>query len=372
MDHSGEHRVRPGTVELGVVARIRRWYERSTLNVLDGYLAQGALAMATYLVFFLWYDAYGMRWLAATAGAGMLAFAGGVALNRAGRGHAAGLVSQVAPMVIVVVYSSAFSWIAGVHLLLLVGASSTFVILQKERRVVRVVLVSATVAIFAGVQVFMVPATAWYPLPGSIDQTLFTLNAISVVALLYVMSAVVHQREARAYQLADLAANHARELARTDALTGLANRRPAIERLGELSQPGIEQFSLAIVDFDHFKVLNDEYGHMCGDRVLTTIGHELSRNVRHSDLIARWGGEEFLILLPNTNIDDAAELMERVRHSVDHVAVYCPDHMHHVTVSIGVGAGSTEGTDAIRRADAALYEAKEAGRNKVRTRAAAG
>ena len=178
------------------------------------------------------------------------------------------------------------------------------------------------------------------------------------------------QREARAHKLADLAADHARELARTDALTGLANRRPAIERLGELSKPGTEQFSLAIVDFDHFKVLNDEFGHVCGDRVLATIGHELSRNVRQSDLIARWGGEEFLILLPDTTVDDAAELMERVRHAVDHVAVYCPDHLHHVTVSIGIGAGSDESMDAIRRADAALYEAKEAGRNQVRTRVA--
>jgi diguanylate cyclase (GGDEF)-like protein len=337
-------------------------------GVSEGYLLQGAIAMLGYGIFFAVYDAVRLAPLIAVAALAFASYILGLYLSLRGSSNAAGVISLLTPLHVVLTFSWAFSWQAGVHLMLLTGASAVFTALSPEWRGVRTAVVVANVVTFAGVQAFATPGTAWYPLPVGVDRVLFTINAVAAATLLYLFAGAVQSRSERAQQLATLALKHAGDLAETDALTGLANRRPALAKLDELSRIGRRKYCLALLDLDHFKQLNDQYGHTCGDHVLSAIGHELGQAVRQADTIARWGGEEFLVLLPDTGLDDAARLMERVCSAVAEAEVFCGQHHHRVTISIGVVEGTGDGNseEAIKRADEALYEAKQAGRNQVR------
>lgn len=159
------------------------------------------------------------------------------------------------------------------------------------------------------------------------------------------------------------------DLATTDLLTGVWNRfRFERELEGEVdrSQRYGYPLSLLFMDIDNFKPINDELGHSVGDRVLKDMGNLLSEQLRHSDRLCRWGGEEFLVMAPHTSIADAAMLAEKLRHSVA-AADLLDDRT--VTISIGVaGLRPGEGQRRlIRRADQCLYQAKAAGRNCIVT-----
>jgi diguanylate cyclase (GGDEF)-like protein len=164
------------------------------------------------------------------------------------------------------------------------------------------------------------------------------------------------------------------EMAMTDHLTGLSNRRHFFDHLEQETyrrQRCLGPVSLLILDIDHFKQINDCYGHQCGDRVLAEFAHVLRQNVRKSDLAARVGGEEFAILLSNTGVDGAVSLAHTVLHAIQqhHFTEYddCPLQ---VTCSIGVcGVEETQFVEPhilYRRADDVLYIAKRSGRNCVR------
>ncbi len=152
----------------------------------------------------------------------------------------------------------------------------------------------------------------------------------------------------------------------TDPLTGLRNRRAFLERLHEETERATRYgspLSLAMVDVDHFKMLNDTHGHPVGDAALQQIGQVLRSQSRTTDLVARYGGEEFVIILPATDLDGAQVLGERFRRSVEQ-ARSCDLPL---TVSVGVAELHTNsGDDLVRDADIALYRAKADGRNCVR------
>lgn len=160
-------------------------------------------------------------------------------------------------------------------------------------------------------------------------------------------------------------------LARTDALTGLPNRR----RVGELVASEIARarrtwrpMALALVDVDHFKAVNDRYGHEAGDRVLVALANRLSVGLREYDVAARWGGEEFCLVLPDTNAVAALSALERLREAIRGAPVALRDGALAVTASVGftVLVPGDEGIDdLLHRADAALYAAKRAGRDRV-------
>lgn len=161
-----------------------------------------------------------------------------------------------------------------------------------------------------------------------------------------------------------------KQMARTDELTGLANRRHFNERLSEELSAGERHghpLSLVMADLDHFKQINDRFGHDVGDEVLAAFAEVLKETCRREDLPARTGGEEFLILLPQIDADGAAALAERVREAFEAAAFDEPDLSP--TASLGATEWQAgEDTDTLlRRVDAALYKAKEAGRNRVVT-----
>ena len=160
-------------------------------------------------------------------------------------------------------------------------------------------------------------------------------------------------------------------LAYFDTLTGLSNRRSIMEKLDEWLRH-MERYggrlSVIMLDIDHFKAVNDLYGHRIGDRVLTDIANLMRESVRQTDFVGRYGGEEFLIILPQTDAGGAAIMAERTRASIQGTPMHDADgNTFPVTVSLGLAEwckGDNEDL-LITRADAALYQAKNAGRNRV-------
>ena len=161
---------------------------------------------------------------------------------------------------------------------------------------------------------------------------------------------------------------HILKISQTDSLTGLANRRTIDERmrheLARADRLGCG-FSVILGDLDHFKSINDEFGHLVGDRVLVAAAGVLADQARPYDLPARFGGEEFLLLLPESSLEDAITIAQRIRAAISRVAV--PEVTRQITISLGIstwGHGDTLGA-LVGRADAALYQAKKRGRNRV-------
>jgi diguanylate cyclase (GGDEF)-like protein len=162
-----------------------------------------------------------------------------------------------------------------------------------------------------------------------------------------------------------------RTLAVTDALTGLYNRRyfwDALKRelIAARRKPGI--FSVILVDLDHFKRVNDAWGHDAGDRVLQATADLLLGHIRGSDIAVRYGGEEFALLLPGTGVAVAEERAEQLRRELEALEIAYNGGRIRITLSAGVAEAGTSATDEreiMKRVDDALYEAKAAGRNRV-------
>jgi len=164
-----------------------------------------------------------------------------------------------------------------------------------------------------------------------------------------------------------------RRLATTDPLTGLLNRRAALDTIGtELARNRRrgDPISLAILDIDHFKMINDDFGHDEGDRALRLVSAALRDTVRGGDIVARWGGEEFLICFPDTVLKGAEEVCVRCRLAISQTHVGTdPDRGRRITASFGVVQVQPQDrlNDAIIRADRLLYQAKERGRDRIET-----
>ncbi|MBS2023754.1 MAG: GGDEF domain-containing protein [Deltaproteobacteria bacterium] len=189
---------------------------------------------------------------------------------------------------------------------------------------------------------------------------LHMVSSLLIVAL-YFFSSYQHK-----FQLAQLTADELARLANSDELTKLANRRRMTEvieaELARFARYGHE-FALILIDVDHFKAVNDRLGHAVGDEVLVALGQRLGEQLRDVDMLGRWGGEEFLVVLPETGFDNA---LKKATALCAHVAAG-PLAGQAVTISCGLSKlGKGDTLDALlRRADAALYVAKNGGRNRA-------
>jgi two-component system, cell cycle response regulator len=167
-----------------------------------------------------------------------------------------------------------------------------------------------------------------------------------------------------------------RHQASHDPLTGLWNRGHILDQLGrELLRTRREDTTLAVllVDIDHFKAVNDRFGHAAGDVVLRETGRRMHAALRTTDMIGRYGGEEFLIVLPRADLDGGVDVAERLRAAVCAAPMLDGPEAHTVSVSVGVAGSAMAGHDASRLvgvADEALYRAKALGRNRVESAAA--
>ena len=167
------------------------------------------------------------------------------------------------------------------------------------------------------------------------------------------------------------AQTHLKQMAITDELTGLHNRRYIVERLEHefhRSKRSGKPLSLIMLDVDHFKQINDAYGHLFGDVVLRVIGARIKTRLRRHDMLGRVGGEEFLVVCPDSSLEDSILVAERIRSAVHGEEI--SDGVHRVSVALSAGVTAQSDDDVssdktLSRADTALYKAKEEGRNRV-------
>lgn len=251
-------------------------------------------------------------------------------------------------------------WESGFHYYLLMFIPALFVTMRARSAWI---LVACMWLYYVGLDVLM-----WYvePLqPISSDALLgvhvFNLTVVfamfSYLALFYVITVTrAHKSLAR--------------MATTDSLTGLFNRRHMIaltEKELARSDRRPSNLTLMLMDIDYFKQINDQYGHDIGDRVLDAVSHLLKGSMREQDFIGRWGGEEFFAVLPQTDLEQAAAIAERIRQAIQALVIDSGGNTISVTLSIGITQYRAEEvlSNAIARADHALYQGKSAGRNRV-------
>lgn len=197
--------------------------------------------------------------------------------------------------------------------------------------------------------------------PNPMDTKDQPANVYSLFTAIQQLKQTLQQRDALEFRL--------KNIAHLDSLTGVANRYALNEYIKLLeNQP--TQFSetcLMVIDIDHFKQVNDVYGHLMGDQVIQFVAEKLKENIRTSDLLVRYGVDEFIVLIENVGMERALKIAEKIRSeiyeakSVDNVR--CPDLK--VSISIGVAIGATSWMALLEKADRALFQAKEQGKNKV-------
>ena len=197
----------------------------------------------------------------------------------------------------------------------------------------------------------------------AIRRTLFVNLAIALLSTVVVLC--LTHIAVRRYQ------RRIEQMATTDKLTGLLNRQAfdmLIERIAAEARRKSEPVMLLLADIDHFKSINDRFGHLAGDRVLKRTATLLQQRLRGSDIVARWGGEEFLIALKDCQLEEAVRLAEELRGDVERLRVELDDGQV-IGLTLSVGVSPFDGFEpidaAIGRADAGLYEAKRGGRNRV-------
>lgn len=205
------------------------------------------------------------------------------------------------------------------------------------------------------------------------SQRVFFARLRAAQRVVQLQDELAYDREQLVRFSRDLAASNERlqRLALTDALTELPNRRFAVERLEQewaLSQRGDRALSCMMVDIDHFKTINDRLGHQAGDEVLKSVAQALRQAARAQDQVCRYGGEEFVVICPDTGIEAAKQCAERLRQTVFKLISKAGGASLSLTVSIGVAEHRPEMVsvdDLLAQADACLYAAKDAGRNRV-------
>jgi diguanylate cyclase len=231
-----------------------------------------------------------------------------------------------------------------------------------------------TVAVIGSITGLMLPSTVWLAL-----QPALSLKLMAVGGVLYSLAAFRATQMLAFFLRQSFQLTHelsqariaAERLARVDELTGLSNRR-AFRELAEQNLAQARRYAqptaVVMLDVDHFKQINDRFGHAAGDLALKAVAETICRCLRQSDVAGRWGGEEFSVLLPQTAAADALSLAERLREAVTSSPVVFEGQRIDLTASFGVAAARRDAPaldELVRQADEALYEAKQSGRNRV-------
>ncbi|WP_132945195.1 diguanylate cyclase [Tumebacillus sp. BK434] len=191
--------------------------------------------------------------------------------------------------------------------------------------------------------------------------TVFIVHIVTMIAMVFTYRVIF--REMRVH-------TELRETAETDFLTGLQNRRMLDRTMEEqltIAARSDGELSVALIDIDHFKQVNDSYGHEAGDEVLQQVAQLIQNNVRSYDRVGRYGGEEFMIVFPHLGKQAASEIAERVRIAIEEEEIVTSQGYHvRVTVSIGVATHEESRGDRMKtKADERLYQAKQRGRNRT-------
>ncbi|MDI1260701.1 diguanylate cyclase [Aquabacterium sp.] len=227
-------------------------------------------------------------------------------------------------------------------------------------------IVFATVFLMTAVRESASPTTV------RMQMVYFGVLVIMLVSVCLLVNEMARLRARLTERKADLTAALAqiKELAIRDELTGLFNRRHMVSVLnaeGQRTDRSQGRFCLCLIDVDHFKAINDEWGHGTGDEVLRSLSNVIAAGLRETDVVARWGGEEFLVLFTETDCEDATVVIERIRLMLSNTVVSSALPELRVTFSAGLTTYQVDESivATIERADQALYQAKATGRNRT-------
>jgi len=248
---------------------------------------------------------------------------------------------------------------AGFQIYFIVGMPLIYMLFTSKQKVARVVYSAVSVLFLLLMEYGNFDFHTFHPLQSEHIAFMYILNITSSILVLsiaiYIFVNILEKTE-----------EMSRLQAITDPLTQLFNRRHFVELSNQfllLSQRNATSLSLAYLDLDNFKRINDQHGHEVGDRVLQKVSKVLKDKVRNSDVVARFGGEEFIILFTNSNPQDALKACETIRKAIEETDM--PEDVN-ITISIGMsGVGDDSINEAMKRADKALYEAKNKGRNRI-------
>jgi len=320
------------------------------------------VAAGTHLLFaglFYWLGAITMFWV--NIGSMSLFGAAYICLKKRRNLLASALiVTEILAHAVLAVWS--IGWDSGFHYYLLVMVP-VIVIAAIKKPSDKFLLTGLVLMLYLGLDLVMRSIPPIHVLRPEVLSLLRIFNIAVTFALLFYLSNLY-------LKLVTKAEKKLRLLATTDPLTELLNRRSLLELADyETTQRKRQPNPLAFVlaDIDHFKSINDRYGHAVGDAVLKAVSKVLSQAVREQDSVARWGGEEFLIMMPNASPDIAGTVAGRLREQVSAVEVNAGEHTIKVSMTFGVSSHrldeSVDGT--ISRADHALYQGKTQGRNQV-------
>lgn len=304
--------------------------------------------------------------LPALAQVGLIAvWCAGLFLNSRGQFLAAAIAGVVAPVVQLGYLTIMMSRDAGFHLQLVMIGGLVYTVFA--RRHWRVGFGAGLVAATAAGVLHVLPASAapHFPVSELWVEGAMVMNLALMALFMYATGYFNHRYYTRERRRNERLLAEASRLAATDSLTGLVNRRGIEPALHDAIAEG--HYSLAFVDVDRFKDINDRFGHSRGDSVLEAVAERLRASLPAGARLARWGGEEFLVVMPGLSLVAAVVAMERMRVATEG-DVGVGGELEHVTVSIGVAHSPTagRGEEALRLADGQLYAAKESGRNAVR------
>ncbi|MCK4710677.1 MAG: GGDEF domain-containing protein [Gammaproteobacteria bacterium] len=240
-------------------------------------------------------------------------------------------------------------------------------------------MAGAALSVYSAIRYFVISAIGAILLPATLLfllQTNTTSIMMAIAGILFLLSALrathvlsktLHNSFMMTHQLTQ-ANEKAEHLARTDMLTDLNNRRAFTELCKQqlqYCQRKLEPVSMLVLDLDLFKHVNDIHGHAAGDTALQHFSKLMKDAIRSSDICGRTGGEEFAILLPNTLLNEATEVAEKLRASIAENPVNTPERSFNITTSIGIASNHYGLETLLQMADQAMYRAKQSGRNQV-------
>lgn len=329
-------------------------------RVLPWICALGGMTHVLFLGLFLWVKVFP---LALVNVASVLVYLAGFVLSRRGRIETVTLAVAVEIVVHAVVATIVIGWASGFGAYILLTLP-VLVVSGVRSRPVKVLSVLSLAALYLGLDWAYRGQRASIELAPLVVLGLHYFNAVGVMVILTFLAALY------AYVINE-AQGALRELASSDPLTGLRNRR-AMEQQIQQAERRRERvpaaLSFVMCDLDRFKAINDACGHAAGDAVLQAVSRSLAGCIRGADAVARWGGEEFLVMLVDTDQAEAARVAERMRGEVEQQAVALARGAPlRVTMSVGVATlrPRESAERAIARADAALYQGKSEGGNRV-------
>jgi diguanylate cyclase (GGDEF)-like protein len=319
------------------------------------------LGLPAHLLFIPLFLSLGVSFLAWFNVLSCAAWAAAWWLNRRGNLWAAINVLTAEVVIHAVMATMFLGWRSGFHAPLM----PTITVIMINHRLRRRTMVSQAICLVV-LYALLYAYTSDYVAPGlspSLEKLLNYVHMLIVFVALCIVSYFYRDASIRAEKRLE-------DLATTDQLTRLANRykmRELLETERIRSSRTGNPFCLVMADIDHFKTFNDTYGHDFGDVVLRTTASALRRTARAHETVARWGGEEFLVLLPETKLSGALDAAERMRAAVENERLNHDGKTVSVTVTLGVAVHSAgdDIEETVKQADRALYEGKDRGRNRV-------